>query len=146
MKEELRTSSDFGVRVVVCTVSDSSKVRLCRVVRHVHAPDAFTAVQGAFPMDLSRPSSFASGNAPEASLGSSEEGRSVQASLQRCILRTEARHCRVTQQRMRSRRQARRGPQDYRNRAPHMREANSVTVLSFAVDRVLVRWPSSLAA
>ena len=49
------------------------------------------------PMNLSRPSSFATANAPEASLGSREEDGSVLASLQRNVLRAQARHrCSVT--------------------------------------------------
>ena len=57
-----------------------------------------------FPMNLSRPSSSATARAPEASLGSREEGGSMQASLHRSILQT--------QQRMRSRDNARRGSLD----------------------------------
>ena len=40
------------------------------------------------PMNLSRPSSFATANAPEANLGAREEGDNMQASQ-----RTQARHC-----------------------------------------------------
>ena len=45
------------------------------------------------PRNLSRLSSFATADGPEANLGSKEEGGSMQASLQRNILRKQARHC-----------------------------------------------------
>ena len=45
------------------------------------------------PMNLSRPSSFATANAPEANLGSREEDGNMQANLQRRSLRTQACHC-----------------------------------------------------
>ena len=45
------------------------------------------------PINLSRFSSFATANAPEENLGSREEDGSIQASLHRSILRTQARHC-----------------------------------------------------
>ena len=61
-------------------------------------------------------------------LRSREEEGNMQANLQRGILRTQVRAVVGSQQRMRSRHHARRGPQDCKNRAPHMREANRVTV------------------
>ena len=60
-------------------------------------------------LNLSRPSSFATRNAPEADLGSQEEGGNMQASLKRSILRTQAQH---SQQKMKSRHQVRRSSQD----------------------------------
>ena len=52
---------------------------------------------GHLSLNLSRLSSFAIENAPEANLGSREEEGNMQANLQRSILRTQARHCcRVT--------------------------------------------------
>ena len=55
------------------------------------------------PMNLSQPSSLATANAPEANLGSKEDGGNMQASLQRNILRTQARRCCWVTGKMRSR-------------------------------------------
>ena len=71
-------------------------------------------------MNLSRPSSFATAKAPEAYLGSSF------CNVTFC----EHKHATVvgSQHRLRSRHQARRGPQDCKNRARRMREANRAMV------------------
>ena len=45
------------------------------------------------PINLSRSSSFATANAPEAYLGSRDEGGSTQANSHHSILRIKARHC-----------------------------------------------------
>ena len=81
-----------------------------------------------FPMKVSRLSSFASANAPEANLGSKEEDGNAQASLQHAFC--ECKHSTVdqSQQRMKSRRQARRGPRNGKSRAPRKREASRVMV------------------
>ena len=82
-------------RIVICTVLAFSKImRRSRVQQGKCAHPMLLSRQfngRLSPMDLSRPSAFAAANAPEASLESREEdGSSVQDSLQRNILRTQA--------------------------------------------------------
>ena len=78
-------------------------------------------------INMSRFSSFATASAPEDNLGSRAECGSTQASLQRSILLTQARHHCLSPRRRKNRHQTRRGPQSFNNRVPRTWEANRAT-------------------
>ena len=88
-------------RNVICTISDFPKImRRSRGQQGKCARPVLLSLLSSgrlSPMNQSRRSSFATANAPEADLGSKEDGGDMQASLQCNILRMQARHCcRVT--------------------------------------------------
>ena len=89
VKEVPRTSKTSPS--LVSRVSTRSCVGVAGSEEHVYARCIFHGYSTArlSPMNLSRPSSFAT----EANPGSSGEDGNLQASLQRDILRTQARHC-----------------------------------------------------
>ena len=95
VEEAPRTSKNSPWCLELLSVPSLTFPRSCvGVVGSKANAHALTAIQLRLsPMNLSRPTSFATADAPEANLGSSEEGGNMQASLQRSVLRTQARHC-----------------------------------------------------
>ena len=112
-----QAKKSLASRVVICTVSDFPKImrrsreQWDKCARPVLLPRQFNGRLS--PMNLSRPSSFATANAPEASPGSSEEGGSAQASVQRTSHATVA----GSQQKVKSRHQMRRSSLQKKSRA-----------------------------